>query len=140
MGEQTKPIELHREFISFAGVGVVGFFVDGAIFLLLSGGYGWSIGAARTLSATGSIVTTWALNRRLTFAARRSRLWSTELALYALGQAAGLVVNIGSFIVTLWLAPALRSAPIFALALGAAAALLFNFITARTLAFRPRAP
>ena len=77
------------------------------------------------------------LNRHLTFTARRSRLWGAELARYAVGQGAGLLVNLGSFMLVLWLIPRLRSAPIVALGIGAGAALLFNFLSARTLAFRP---
>lgn len=126
-----------REFLWFTGIGVLGFAVDASLFLLLNGACGWSIGAARTVSASCSIATTWALNRTLTFVARRSRFWSAELLRYALGQLAGLAVNIGTFTAALSLAPSLRSAPVLALALGAGTALLFNFLTARTLAFRP---
>jgi putative flippase GtrA len=128
-----------REFVWFMAIGVVGFLVDAALFASLNSGYEWSIGAARAVSASCSIVTTWALNRRFTFAARRSRLWRAELARYVVGQGAGLIVNLGTFALILRLAPSLRSAPIIALALGATAALLFNFLTARVLAFRPDA-
>jgi putative flippase GtrA len=136
----SRPVThsvLAREFLWFTGVGVGGFVVDASLFLLLTGVYDWSIAAARTASASCSIATTWALNRTLTFAARRSRFWSAELLRYSLGQIAGLVINIGSFGLALWLTPSLRSTPILALAFGAGTALLFNFLTARTLAFRP---
>lgn len=128
-----------REFAWFVAIGFVGFLVDAALFSSLNSGYGWSIGAARSVSATCSIVTTWALNRSFTFVARRSRLWRAELARYAVGQGAGLIVNLGTFALILRLAPSLRSAPIIALALGATAALSFNFLTAQALVFRPDA-
>ena len=136
MIESRAHAEVGRELVWFAAIGVVGFVVDAALFLSLHAGYTWSIGAARTVSAFCSIGTTWALNRRLTFAARRSRLWGAELARYAVGQGAGLVVNLGGFTLLLALAPSLRSAPVVALALGAAAALAFNFLTARMFVFR----
>lgn len=131
------PASIGRDFVWFVAIGVVGFLVDAALFSSLNSGYQWSIGAARSVSASCSISTTWALNRSFTFAARRSRLWGSELARYAVGQGAGLIVNLGTFALILRLAPSLRAAPIIALALGATAALLFNFFTARWLAFRP---
>ena len=135
--DQPTHTEVGREFVSFAAVGVVGLAADAALFLLLTGGYGWPIAAARSISAACSIATTWMLNRHLTFTTRRSRLWGVELARYAVGQGAGLLVNLGSFTLVLWLIPRLRAAPIVALGIGAGAALLFNFLSARTLAFRP---
>lgn len=141
-GAASTPTDqrVGREFAWFAAVGVVGFVVDAALFLLLNSGYAWSIGAARAASASCSIATTWALNRRITFATRRSRAWPLELARYAVSQGAGLAVNLGTFALVLGLVPSLRLLPIAPLAVGAAAALLFNFLTARTLVFgeRPR--
>jgi putative flippase GtrA len=128
--------EVRREFVQFAAIGVIGFALDTVVFMLLNDGHGWSISAARAVSASLSIAATWALNRRITFAARRSRLWGTELMRYAAGQGAGLLVNLGTFALALGVAPPLRSAPVIALAFGAAAALTFNFVTARRFAFR----
>jgi putative flippase GtrA len=136
MDRGQQEAEIGREFPWFVAVGAIGFAIDAALFLLLNGGYSWPIAAARTLSASCSIATTWALNRRFTFAARRSRAWSAELARYFLVQASGLLVNLGVFAVALWLVPSLRAIPIIALGLGASAALLFNFVSARTVAFR----
>jgi putative flippase GtrA len=127
---------VRREFLWFAAAGLVGFAVDGALFLFMHDAYGWSIVAARSVSASCAIVTTWILNRRLTFTTRRSRLWGAELVRYTIGQGAGLLVNLGSFTLALMLIPQLRSMAIVALGLGAGAALLFNFVTARTLVFR----
>jgi len=139
MDRHRAPVEtLGREFTWFVAVGAIGFIVDAGLFLLLHGTYGWAIAAARTVSASCSIGTTWALNRRFTFAARRSYAWSAELGRYTLVQTAGLVVNFGIFALALWLVAPLRSMPIVALGLGAAAALAFNFLSARTLAFRGR--
>ena len=87
--DQPTHGEVRREFVSFAAVGVVGFAADAALFLILTSGYGWSIAAARSVSASCSIATTWKLNRHFTFTARRSRRWGAELARYAVGQAAG---------------------------------------------------
>jgi len=126
-----------REFWRFAAVGALGFVIDAALFVLLNDAYGWPIGNARGLSTVCAITATWALNRRLTFAGRSSRLWAAELARYAFFQCIGLVVNVGTFALVLWVVQPLRTVPIVALALGSGAAMLFNFWAARTLAFRP---
>lgn len=130
--------EIVRQFISFVGVGTLGFAVDAALFFALQAIAGWPIAWARTVSATCSITTTWALNRRITFAQRRSENRAGEYLRYVAGQVVGLAVNLGTFTLCLWLLPRLRHYPIVALAIGAAAALLFNFFTARTIAFRER--
>jgi putative flippase GtrA len=136
MAHPDDSAQLGREFAWFTAVGAIGFAIDAALFLLLNGGFDWPIVGARLISASCAIATTWALNRRLTFAQRRSPGRGAELLRYALVQTAGLVVNFGVFGLALWLAPPLRSLPIAALALGAAAALAFNFVSARALAFR----
>jgi putative flippase GtrA len=140
MGQRTGTGEIGREFSWFTAVGGVGFAVDAALFLVLNGVFAWPVALARTVSASCSIATTWALNRRFTFAARQSSAWRGELARYTAVQTAGLVVNLGVFALCLWLVPPLREIPIVALACGAAAALLFNFLSARTLAFRGPGP
>jgi putative flippase GtrA len=142
MDQRLAGADIRREFSRFSAAGAVGFAVDATLFFLLNGWYYWSIAAARMVSASSAIVTTWALNRRFTFAARRSRGLTAELARYTLVQTAGLLVNLGAFALAIWLVPSLRAAPIIALGLGAAAALLFNFAAARTLAFvrRPVPP
>jgi putative flippase GtrA len=136
MAQRPEAAEVRREFSWFAAVGTIGFAVDAALFVLLNGWYSWSIAAARTASASCSITTTWALNRRFTFAAHRTPSWGSELARYAFVQAAGLIVNIGVFALAVWLVPALRATPIIALSLGAGAALLFNFASVRALVIR----
>jgi putative flippase GtrA len=136
MSQDGGKGRLRHEFVLFATVGALGFGIDAALFLLLNGHYTWSIPAARLVSATCSIATTWALNRQLTFADRKSPQRGAELAQYTLVQAGGLAVNFGVFATSLLLFPPLRSVPIVALALGAAVALVFNFASARTLVFR----
>jgi putative flippase GtrA len=135
----ARTDEIGHEFGWFVAVGAVGFLVDAGLFLLLHGSYGLTIALARTMSASCSIGTTWTLNRRFTFATRRSTGWSAELGRYAAVQTAGLGVNFGVFVVALALSATMRAVPIAALALGAGTALVFNFASARTLAFRGEA-
>lgn len=130
-------IEIARELTYFVAVGAVGFAIDAALFAALMAN-GWGIVAARAVSASCSITTTWALNRRLTFVTRRSPRRGPELLRYSLAQTAGLAVNFGVF--ALALQSGLAAAPLAALALGAAAALAFNFASARLWAFRRSEP
>ena len=128
------------QFVQFAGVGAIGFAVDALIFVALTGWYaGWHPYAARAVSATCSISTTWALNRRVTFRAQKSPDARSEYVRYVLVQLVGLAVNLGVFAVGIALVPALRRLPILALLLGAGAALAVNFLTARNIAFRRNA-
>lgn len=130
--------EIARQFTSFAGVGTLGFVVDAALFSLLQGIGGWSIHWARAMSAACSITATWALNRQLTFSDRRSASRAGEYLRYLAAQFVGLAVNLGTFSLCLLAVPQLRRYPTVALAIGAAVALLLNFLTARTVAFPAR--
>jgi putative flippase GtrA len=123
------------QFASFSAVGAIGFLIDAGVFFALTALLSWSIPAARTISASASIVTTWAMNRATTFANSRSPRRGPELARYVFVQLAGLVVNFGVFALALWIAEPLRRTPIVALAMGSAAALAFNFVSARALVF-----
>lgn len=127
--------EIARQLISFVGVGAVGFCVDAALFAFLQSMLGWPIVWARAASATCSITCTWALNRHVTFADQRSVNRVSEYLRYLATQVVGLTINLGTFSVCLLVLPSLRSYPIVALAIGAGAAVLFNFVTARTIAF-----
>lgn len=128
---------LARQFTWFVGVGALGFLVDAVLFLVLTKACcSWPILWARAVSATCSITTTWALNRRVTFADRKSPDKAGEYLRYVVAQIVGLSVNLGIFSLCLLTEPRLKRFPIVALAIGAAAALVFNFVMARTMAFR----
>jgi putative flippase GtrA len=125
------------QFAQFAGVGAIGIIVDAAIFLALTGWYAdWHPYAARAVSASCSISTTWALNRRVTFREQKSRDARSEYVRYVLAQVLGLALNLGVFAASVVLLPPVRRAPIIAVLLGASAALCVNFVTAKTMAFR----
>ena len=125
------------QFVQFAGVGAIGLAVDALIFVALTGWCAdWHPYAARALSATCSISTTWALNRRVTFAAQKSADARGEYVRYVLVQLFGLALNLGVFAAGVAVVPALHRRPIIALLLGASAALIVNFLTAKNIAFR----
>lgn len=129
------------QFVQFAGVGAIGFLVDAAIFLALTGWYAhWHPYAARAVSASVSISTTWALNRRVTFRDRKSADARSEYVRYVLAQVFGLTLNLGVFAAGVGLVPLLRRVPLLALILGAGVAMIANFLTAKYIAFRGKSP
>lgn len=137
MSVESARGALAAQFAQFAGVGAIGFAVDALLFLSLTAWYtDWHPYAARAVSATCSISTTWALNRRVTFRAQKSPNARGEYVRYVLVQLFGLALNLGVFAAGVALVPALHRRPIIALLLGAGAALAVNFLTAKNIAFR----
>jgi putative flippase GtrA len=80
---------------------------------------------------------TWALNRRFTFAERRSGASiAREYVRYLLTMVGGALVNYAAYVLTLhWLGGPL--APALGVAIGSCAGLAVNFLSARFLVFRP---
>jgi putative flippase GtrA len=135
MSRGNEVARIVPQFVSFSAVGALGFLIDAGVFFTLTALFSWSILAARTLSASASISATWAMNRATTFAASRSPRRGPEFARYVFVQLGGLAVNFGVFALALWIAEPLRRTPVVALAIGSAAALAFNFASARVLVF-----
>lgn len=139
MRSATRPLgALLREFRTFAGIGAIGFSIDVLVFLFMTHILCWTTAGARILSASLSITATWALNRTFTFAQRKSERKSLEYIRYVATQALGLGINVGVFVLFLWAVPMSRELPIVALLAGATTALAFNFVSARSFAFRPQ--
>lgn len=90
----------------------------------------------RLISASIAITLTWYLNRRLVFRTQQSNAMGSEYGRYVVVQVIGLLVNLVVYFMALAILPVLRNVPVMAIALGAAAALLFNFLGARCWAFR----
>jgi putative flippase GtrA len=115
---------------------LAGLAVDAGLFVLLTRTFLWAIAPARAVSVCCMVLTTWILNRAVTFAQHRSPRRGAEFVRYAAVQASGLVVNLGVFALCLWLVPTLRLTPVAPLLFGAAAGFVFNFTVMRTLVFR----
>lgn len=126
-------------FFRFLAVGGCGFVVDVVSFQLIfeaGGGLVYS----RLASAAIAITLTWYLNRHFVFRTGNVNARGREYGRYLGVQLTGLAVNFGVYFLTLALIPALRAIPVVALAAGAAAALLFNYLGAKWWAFRVRRP
>jgi putative flippase GtrA len=130
----TRPA-LRTQLPGFLTVGALGFLVDAGVFqLLFLAGKGPV--AARIMSASVSISTTWYLNRQYVFRTADASSSVPEYTRYIGVQTIGLAVNFGVYFALLAAIPLMRAQPILALCGGAAAALVLNFLGARYFAFR----
>lgn len=131
-------MKIGREFLAFAVVGVIGLVVDVVVLYLLAPLLGWY--AARVVSFLSAATTTWAFNRRYTFAASAAgaasgrSVWREYLG-YLATMTAGAVLNYGAYVLTLhWVEG--RWAAALGVALGSVAGMGANFLSARYLVFR----
>lgn len=130
-------MKLGREFLSFAVVGVIGLVVDVVLLYLLAPMLGWYV--ARVISFLAAATTTWAFNRRYTFATRvsaKGSIWR-EYFSYLATMVAGAVLNYGAYVLTLhWVEG--RWAAALGVAVGSVAGMGANFLSARFLVFRAK--
>lgn len=126
---------LLRQFIRFAGVGGIGFAVDGGILLTLVDG-GVNPFAARLMSLPFAALATWWFNRTWTFRDRGSYRARRELTNYMAVQLTGALVNYGVYFLALSILGTSLFVTLMAFCLGSTCGLLVNFIGARQLVFR----
>jgi putative flippase GtrA len=130
--------ELRRQLLSFAVVGAVGFVVDStALVGALHLGLGPYLG--RLVSYLASVTTTWALNRRFTFArspgqATRGGL-AAQWARFALSQLSGATVNLSSYALLVYAVGVVARHPVIGVAVGSLAGMFTNFTAARRYVF-----
>lgn len=111
----------------FAVVGAVGFLIDASILTVLMNGFGLGPYAARAVSFSTAVTITWYLNRRWVFDRNTVPMSRREYSLYVLVQVVGATINLGVFVAVIQWVPSLAQVPVIPLAVGALAALLFNF-------------
>jgi len=129
-------VSLRREFARFAVVGGVGFAVEALTLHALVSEFAWSPFAARAVSFPAAVTTTYALNRAWTFRERGDAGGFAAYGVYGGIQAVGALINLAVFAACLLAVRPLAERPVIALAIGAAAAMLFNFLASRLLVFR----
>jgi putative flippase GtrA len=123
-----------RQLAFFTLVGAAGFVVDASVLLLLAHAVGLDIYVARLLSWLTAATATWWLNRTLTFKDRSASLLRQWLMFLAANSGGGLInIGVSSALI------AARLAPVAAVACGALAGLLWNFLASRRFVFgRPK--
>lgn len=110
--------------------------IDGAILTALVASAGWMPWEGRAVSFPVAVSVTWWLNRRMAFKGRGMSDRRTEYAGYVGVQLLGAAINLAVFGLCLRAMPWLAKWPLIPLAIGAAVALVFNFVGARFTVYR----
>ena len=133
---RTHPLsdQTHRLFFRYALVGGSGFVVDASVLTLLVNGLGYGHYVSRAASFSLAVTITWWINRRWVFQAGTPT--RVEYSGYFLVQLIGAFINLGIYVLAIELVPALAAIPVLPLAIGAAVALLANFLLVRRFVFR----
>lgn len=113
-----------RRIVCFAFVGGVGFVVDAAVLSLLLARAGLDPFSARLLSIAVAMLTTWMLNRALTFAASSRHIVEEGLRYGGVG-ATSAVANYVIYCAVLLAFPA--APPVLALIVASAAAMFLSY-------------
>lgn len=126
-----------RGLVLFGLVGVIGFLVDSGVLYLLKSSMGLYYG--RLFSFISAVLTTWILNRHLTFSKRASglSLWS-EFSRYFGLMLGGGVVNYASYALLVYFVEFVARQPVWGVAVGSCAGMMVNYLLARFFIFRGR--
>jgi putative flippase GtrA len=130
----NSRINAHR-LSRFVCVGGAGFIVDAVILTLLVNGFDWSQYSARVLSFGAAVSATWYANRRWVFKPTKSK--RGEYGRYVGFQLVGAAINLSAYVSIIEGFPALAKFPVVPLAIGAALALIFNYLASSRFVFRP---
>ncbi|MAE90913.1 GtrA family protein [Salipiger bermudensis] len=131
---QTAAGERRRHLGGFALAGLAGFGVDAGVLSALLG-LGLSPGLARVPSFVAAVLTTWAINRTLTFRTS-TRASLAEFLRYILAMGLGLAINYATFLLALRLSEAAAAQPVLALVPATAAGMVVNFLSSRHILHR----
>ena len=111
----------------FVVVGAIGFLIDAGVLTALMTGFEFDHYRARAISFAIAVTATWYMNRRWVFERNAVPVSGREYSSYFVVQVVGAVINLSVFVAAIEFAPELAVWPVIPLAIGAAAALLFNF-------------
>lgn len=127
---------MNSQLLRFVIVGTVGFVVDASVlYLCLHLGAGYYLG--RAVSFLAAVYTTWQLNRRFTFTPVKSGSIWREGGRYLLAMCGGGLVNYGAYCAAIAVLPKNALLPLFGVAAGSLAGLVFNFLVARHWVYKP---
>ncbi|MHB1402285.1 MAG: GtrA family protein [Thiobacillus sp.] len=124
---------LRHRFVRFLIVGGVGFVIEAALLTYFATVPGLGAIKGRAISFPIAVVTTWWLNRTLTFQSKNNP--HRESFRYLLVQSLGAVANLGVFMVLVSAFPWLRPVPVVPLFIAAIFGLLVNFALSKKYVF-----
>ena len=122
-------------FLKFGLVGAVGLAVDASVLTGLIEGFGLGPYSARLVSYFAAVTTTWALNRRFTFAVGDSGSRITEWGRFTLANSIGGVANYGVFAALVATSPFFYAHPVVGIVIGASVSWVFNYHASKRLVF-----
>lgn len=124
-----------KKLILFGFVGVAGFLVDALVLYLFKDYMG--LYGARLISFLAAVVTTWILNRQLTFREKSSALSKKkEFANYLFFMLFGGVVNYTAYSISVYNSSWIAQYPVIAVAIGSLCGLAVNFTTSSLFVFK----
>jgi putative flippase GtrA len=126
--------KLFRELVLFGVAGAIGFVVDAGVLYLLKPFLGLYVG--RLFSFFCAALTTWVINRHLTFNQRASGLTlRQEFSRYLGLMLGGGVVNYTSYALLVYFVEFVARQPVWGVAVGSCAGMLVNWLLARLFIF-----
>lgn len=121
--------------MKFSIVGCIGFIVDAATMYALK--LFLSIYFAKMISFFCAVFVTWLLNRIFTFKEKTSGLNSrNEFGRYFLLMLFGGVINYMAFYLSVTFIPFIYTYPVFGVAIGSLAGMIFNYVTSSRLIYK----
>jgi putative flippase GtrA len=128
---------LRRQILLFAISGALGFVVDAGIVQFLVREFALNPYGARVISFLAAATTTWAFNRRYTFAGHGTNgSRRRELLRYLIAMACGFALNYGTYAACLALWPLVHRWPVIGVAAGSIAGAMVNFLSSKYWIFR----
>ncbi len=127
-----------RQFFTFAAIGVVGFVVDSTALLVAMKAFDLGLYFGRVFSFFVAATSTWALNRRFTFAPDDSRPAVVQWLRFLGANAIGGGVNYAVYAALVTFVPFIAAWPVIGVGAGSIAGLAFNFTISKFWVFRVR--
>ena len=127
---------LRRQILLFAVSGALGFVVDAGIVQFLVREAAMNPYLARVFSFLAAATTTWAFNRRYTFAGHGGGSKRRQLVRYLVAMAFGFALNYGAYALCVAVWPLVRQWPAIGVAAGSVAGAIVNFLSSKYWIFR----
>lgn len=129
---------LTRQFLRFACVGVLGFFVDAGMLKIAVAALHMNLYMGRVLSFFIAATSAWALNRNFAFRQAASAARFPEWLRYMVSNVLGGSVNVAAYALLVHESAIARATPTLAVAFGSIAGMLVNFCLMKIFVFRGR--
>ena len=125
----------YYQFARFAIVGIIGFVVDVSV-LYIALHFGLEHWQGRAVSFLCAVLTTWVINRQLTFTAHKDMPILEEAIRYLVAMSLGGIVNYVTYLFVLIQFQTFQLLPLIGVAVGSVAGMCFNYFSAKIWVFK----